>query len=93
VRLDDLHRLTVLRDGRARTTRTAFRSKGHQTMYRELLGRLDEGTFGRYPVRDLVIGAVIQIAASELVAAGGTSREVGADSERLLAGARGAARA
>ena len=93
VRLDDLHRLTVLRDGRARTSRTAFRNKGHQTMYRELLGRLEQGTFGRYPVRDLVVGAVIQIAASELVASGGTSREVAADCRRLLAGTRSAARA
>jgi predicted dehydrogenase len=66
LRLDDLWRLTVLRNGRSRTRRTVFRGKAHQRMFRETLVGLHRGYFPGYPLRDLVVGSLIQIAASEL---------------------------
>jgi predicted dehydrogenase len=75
-RIDDLWKLTLLRDGTARTSRTPFRSKSHQAMYQEALGELESKGFGRHPLRDMVVESLVQIAASEMVASGEPTRDL-----------------
>jgi predicted dehydrogenase len=76
VTIDDLRRLTAMRDGAARRSRTPWRDKGHTAMFRECFRRLATRELPSYPLRDLVRVAVVQIAASELVRQGETQRSV-----------------
>jgi len=70
--LDDLWKLEVLRGGTLRRHRTLWRDKGHQTMYREALGRFARGEDAAYPLRDLELVGATQLAATELVVSGGS---------------------
>ena len=76
VRLDDLWKLRFLRNGRERMHRTLWRDKGHGAMFDEALERLRAGRPSAYPIRDLIVVAVIQIAASRLSGEGGGSAAI-----------------
>lgn len=69
--LDDLRRMRSLRAGRTRRHRTLWRDKGHQRMYRQALGRVESGQSATYPLDDLRTVGTIQLAATELIRAGG----------------------
>ena len=75
-RIDDLWKLSLVRGGTERASRTAFRDKSHQVMYREALGGLGSRGFGRHPLRDAIAGSLVQIAASEMVAGGAATRDL-----------------
>jgi hypothetical protein len=66
ITIDDLWKYRVRSDGIERYGRTLFRDKAHTAMYREGLGRIKAGQPAAYPVRDMVVVAAIQIAASDL---------------------------
>lgn len=76
VRLDDLWRMTTLRGGRASRRRTVWRDKGHRSMYREALGRVERGQSAAYSTRDLVVVSATQLAATEAARSGESRREV-----------------
>jgi predicted dehydrogenase len=73
--IDDLWRLTARSDGRTYKTRTLWRDKGHRRMFAAAPHRLAAG-FASYPIIDLVTVAVVQMAASHLVATGGVQADV-----------------
>ena len=66
ITIDDLWKMRVRSGGIERYSRTLFRDKAHTAMYREALDRIVVGQPALYPVRDLVVVAAIQIAASNL---------------------------
>jgi predicted dehydrogenase len=72
-RIDDFRTLTVMRDGRARTTRRVWRTKGHREMFEGAFERASRNEPAIYPVEDLVRVSRIQILASELLQAGGSA--------------------
>jgi hypothetical protein len=65
------------RDGVTRRDRTLWRDKGHRRMFEEVLERLRSGRPSAYPLRDLVLVSVMQIAATRLVEDDETSVELG----------------
>jgi hypothetical protein len=76
ITIDDLWKLRIRSGGLERQSRTLFRDKAHTTMYREALGRVLAGEPAVYPVSDMVIGAAIQITASELARTGELAGEL-----------------
>jgi predicted dehydrogenase len=76
VRLDDLWRMAVVREGRASSRRTLWRDKGHHRMYREALARFERGDPAAYPIEDLVVASSIQIATSKLATSGEARAEI-----------------
>jgi predicted dehydrogenase len=72
-RIDDFRSLTVLRDGRARTTRRAWRTKGHREMFEGAFERAARNEPAAYAVDDLVRVSRIQILASQLLEHGGSA--------------------
>ncbi|HEV3408603.1 MAG TPA: Gfo/Idh/MocA family oxidoreductase [Gaiellaceae bacterium] len=77
LRLDDLWRLDVLALGRMRRHRTVWRDKGHARMFRDSIAAFLQGRPGSYPLRDLVLGAAMQLTATRLVQVDETSAAVG----------------
>jgi predicted dehydrogenase len=70
--IDDFRTVRELSRGRRRVvTRSAFRDKGHTAMYRAFADDLRARRGMRYPLRDLITVSVVQLAATELVRAGG----------------------
>jgi predicted dehydrogenase len=68
--LDDLWKLTGLRNGTPLRRRTLWRDKGHGRMYAESLARFRDGRPAAYPADDLRRVSEVQIAATRLLEAG-----------------------
>jgi predicted dehydrogenase len=85
VTIDDLWRMRVRSEGIDRSTRTAFRDKGHATMYAEALARVRKGEAATYPLRDMILVSAIQIAASDMARADNVIGEPPAWMSELLA--------
>lgn len=76
IEIDDLWRMTMMRDGRARRRRTLWRDKGHQRMYRTAFSRLRRGDPALYPRADLATVCAIQLAAADLARSGRSRAEI-----------------
>jgi predicted dehydrogenase len=84
--IDDFRTVRELSHGRRRVVaRRAFRDKGHTAMYRTFAEDVAEGRGMRYPLRDLITVSVVQLAATELVRAGGGRIVVREEVEHRLA--------
>ncbi|MDP9344115.1 MAG: Gfo/Idh/MocA family oxidoreductase [Actinomycetota bacterium] len=83
--IDDFRTVRELSRGRRRVVaRSAFRDKGHTAMYRAFAEDVAAGRGTRYPLRDLITVSVVQLAAAELVRAGGGQTAVREQVEHRL---------
>jgi hypothetical protein len=70
--IDDFRTVRELSRGRRRVVaRSAFRNKGHTAMYHAFAEDVAARRAMRYPLRDLITTSAVQLAATELVRAGG----------------------
>lgn len=75
--IDDFRTVRELSYGRRRVlARSLFRDKGHSAMYRAFADDVVAGRPTRYPLRDLITVSIVQLAATELVRAGGGQVDV-----------------
>ena len=82
----DFRTLRELSRGRRRAVaRSAFRDKGHTAMYRAFAEDVAAGRHTRYPLRDLITVSLVQLAATDLVRAGGGQIAVRERIEQRLA--------
>lgn len=84
-RLEDFRSLSVMRDGRNRKTRRLWRDKGHGAMFESCFRRAAQQEPALYPIADLDRVGRIQIAATALIASGGSRGLAETRSEQALA--------
>lgn len=87
-RIDDFRSMTVLQNGRSRTIRRLWRTKGHERMFEAAFQRAASDRPAIYPVDDLGRVSRTQIVAAELIADGGSKRLPGGRNEPTRATTR-----